>query len=85
MNLLLLQETVTLDAEFHEHGLKAGFDAGDHTFINAAVKNFPGRIFDVKFFQAAVFDNSEANLFRIHRIDENFAGHSLKDTIHVLG
>jgi hypothetical protein len=50
VDLLFLQKAVTLGTEVHEHGLKAGLDAGDHTFVNAAVKDFPSGTFDVKLF-----------------------------------
>ena len=58
-------------AVIDETGFQAGLDAGDHALIDIALSGFAARRLDVDVDQLLAFDDGDAQLFRVRRVEQH--------------
>ena len=85
MNVIYLQEPVSLSSDINECSLKARLYSRDAATVNITLGFFSYIRFNLKFSERRTFDYRDAALFFVYRVDYHLLIHDLPPEEEVLG
>ena len=72
-----MQEAILTDAKINKYRLDTGLQIDDFAFVYVAYPIVLAGAFNIKFFQATIFDDRDPAFFVLRRIDQHFFFHDL--------